>query len=953
MMKPTVEINKEYREKMMIKEKKVILVNGSGEDLVSFMCEYVKDEQGSLLFIDDLYQQYQVYLENMGKFYGKGRNQFGKDIAKYPYENKKRKNKNGEVKPCLVNKKLLEINVENKISEEDKIRVRLSQKNEKIYEESKIKEDKYVYQKLRGTHTVDNSRTVKKLNDIVGGVDKFSLLMKMPCAFGKTIMTKEYNSMLISNNENIKILYIVSKISFGRKLHNDLKDLGFTFYLDVKDDIQNQDRLIISIDSMWKVGQKYDVLVLDEINSIIDQLVGFTNKKRACSEALIEYYTNTDKVIVSDAFLRQTTVDYLLPLREDTIIYENVYPTQKDKRVDIYKNEGNFLNDLFNRIINNEKIIIPCGSKSDLDALNIQILNKYKDAVVLTYTSDEPICEDPSIEWEKEKPNVVLFTSVIDAGVSFTSKYFTKCMGYFSPNSFGPETAAQMCFRARALLDNTIAIYIKPKGNIGMYIPNFISSIDGIKSYVLTEHSKVREGLMEYISKCYINRQVDVDHFYFKMFADYTLKTHMGRNDYEGMFLRLLRSQGVKLGNYITCNSDKLLDEFEAIKKEHMTVKQSNSKDYDNDLVNSEIISDEIAENFRLSEVTRLKDKLCLQKHKYLKKFRLKDINLAFYKSVKDRFKQHKNVNLFSKLTEINLYKIDGFQEKIENYKEHIYDIYDKIFRQIVDLQPPTEDIKIELYELLRINRFKELLKLINNEENPDQTDIYIDELINIMNIEKNIKISNFYGECRKQELDNLYQKYTDTYQYDNIDPYIDIHNTNKIKDFNICNNLLLILEKLSHRNYFMDGELTVNNRIIDEYVTNIAKLIHSERKMEQGKKYTLKIDEYRFHDIVGLYNTYFGMKITADKGPNFDGKIYKINNFWKYNEEVNIYLPKELHGCELLGKVECDILDEQYNERIVNIIDRRNVILNKCKKSDIYHKSFCDLDSMLSAFNQ
>ena len=77
---------------------------------------------------------------------------------------------------------------------------------------------------------------------------------------------------------NLNILCISSLISLGDKLCNDLKKFNIVNYKDIKPyQYNNYDNLNISLEQLYFLNNKYDIIIIDEITSFISRFLSKTN----------------------------------------------------------------------------------------------------------------------------------------------------------------------------------------------------------------------------------------------------------------------------------------------------------------------------------------------------------------------------------------------------------------------------------------------------------------------------------------------------------------------------------------------------------------------------------------------------------------------------------------------------------------------------------------------------
>ena len=117
--------------------------------------------------------------------------------------------------------------------------------------------------------------------------DKDFMAIMAPLGKGKTYQLKK---LIEKQGHNKKILLVVGRCSLGCEFsYKVFNDMGFTYYKDIED-YKNYDRLVIQVDSLFKlytVGKEYldnifDWLIVDECERIADRLCEITRNKHEC-----------------------------------------------------------------------------------------------------------------------------------------------------------------------------------------------------------------------------------------------------------------------------------------------------------------------------------------------------------------------------------------------------------------------------------------------------------------------------------------------------------------------------------------------------------------------------------------------------------------------------------------------------------------------------------------------
>lgn len=432
--------------------------------------------------------------------------------------------------------------------------------------------DRIVPERLPGTHAIDMRERLATMEELVGNRNEYQLFLKAPCGIGKTELIRD---VLRSAK---KYIIVVGRIMLGRKIENDMmlyvtrtnRDGTTTnewvseckFYSDLDGEVIRVNKVIVTIDSLYRVEGYFDYMILDEASYTLNQLVNFSKLKSRNADALIERIKRTPKIIIADAFLKQTTVDALTRIRgrNDAIVYENHYPKQNNKEISEIASPGIYYSMIEYDIGARTKILIPSGSAITAEAIAKNMVamgcklyredevpepgeTAYK---VKIYVGEDRKFGDPTVEWSLF--DCIIYTSVLEAGNSFVDLHFSKVYGFFTADSFGPESALQMIFRSRQLITGKVYVLVM-EGHINNY-PASIETIEDIKRDIRYDNQNARDEMREGIRLSYIDG-IDYTHEYFDIFADVKYREVMGKRNYSDNLMKLCKSQGMTYGIYI------------------------------------------------------------------------------------------------------------------------------------------------------------------------------------------------------------------------------------------------------------------------------------------------------------------------------------------------------------------------------------------------------------------
>lgn len=269
---------------------------------------------------------------------------------------------------------------------------------------------------------------------------------KANMGYGKT--TSLINSGICENN---RIIYVSCRRALSNEIYTKLSSRGFVHYEQVNLG-EDHSKIIIQLDSLWKLRGQYDILILDEIETLQNHLITFEKMKNRdrvslCYFDRIKY---TPKVIVMDANLDYKTINFFKDIlkRTDYIFYEYSFQTFKDKQCQVfeYGDSRTFYNHSVKSIIDNveggKKLVIPTGSKRFSEQLHSKLTPISK---TLVLNGDRP---NVSVETWEEYENVI-YTSSVLAGNSFDPNHFDKIIAIYSNIHSTGKLLSQQLLRVR------------------------------------------------------------------------------------------------------------------------------------------------------------------------------------------------------------------------------------------------------------------------------------------------------------------------------------------------------------------------------------------------------------------------------------------------------------------------------------------------------------------------
>ena len=307
---------------------------------------------------------------------------------------------------------------------------------------------------------------------------------------GKTYVVNES----IKANKFKRILLISPRQTFCQEKVADLQNIcpDFRSYLD--EDVRRicdwsmVNKLAIQVESLHKLisideSNKYDLLILDEIESILYQFSSETNTEPfRCFQVFMELLASSGKIVMADAFITNRTMS----------LCTNVLIKQHKRHVNVEINAHNpngninaniigiarntdalivlkntFTNHLIENLKANKKICVVVSSKDFKDHivdLAIKLLGYQHGVNVLSYdrdTSDEDINNLAQVKyvWGRDAVRLVIYTTKITVGINFdVMDKFDNIYIYGSVQCPIARDLLQSHFRVRNIIDKNIYV---------------------------------------------------------------------------------------------------------------------------------------------------------------------------------------------------------------------------------------------------------------------------------------------------------------------------------------------------------------------------------------------------------------------------------------------------------------------------------------------------------------
>jgi hypothetical protein len=330
--------------------------------------------------------------------------------------------------------------------------------------------------RFKGRKILKNRIAREEINNFVARSGKKALCIRSRMCTGKTYALRKMIRLFESiYGKYASILVISTRRSYACDVANAaFKHLGFVNYLDRKTDLAACDRLIISLESLYKLSDEevercYDMIILDESESVMDQFFSKTVENKHYTycklEELIEY---SKKIVVLDADLDNRTMEYIMSITSDVRVLCNEYKGIPRKYI-VTNDDKRYIDTIIKNLRDGENICVVSLGKdfgiSLRDRLRTEFPN-FADKIVCLhkFSDDSTKAELNDIRKNWSKYRVLIYTSVVGCGLNYDIKdHFNRIYGYALGATESVRMFIQMVNRIRYPTNRDINILLSSR----------------------------------------------------------------------------------------------------------------------------------------------------------------------------------------------------------------------------------------------------------------------------------------------------------------------------------------------------------------------------------------------------------------------------------------------------------------------------------------------------------
>ena len=327
---------------------------------------------------------------------------------------------------------------------------------------------------------------------------------------GKTKMSINY----LSNYPKASILIISYRVLLIKEYEKNFKSLGFISYQDLKD-AQDYHRVICCYDSLNHLERqkdKYDIVLLDEIDSVLAHSSSEIMNKRGINQALFKRYVSTSNLVICmDAYLNnKRCVEIMKKLRPQIPIYSsyNSFVRETNRYVKLWTSKKNMDNEVArfrDELISciekdNQKIVCCSMSKTFVDECCNVLEEKGIGYYSYSSSTNRKIINEHTKDirkaWRNSSIRAIFYTPTISSGISMENDVYEdgkiidsldgmekvdKLFAFAMPNQRRTCSVwdfLQMLFRVRQLEDGEMNIMLSYDNSNTTDIPLSIAEIE-------------------------------------------------------------------------------------------------------------------------------------------------------------------------------------------------------------------------------------------------------------------------------------------------------------------------------------------------------------------------------------------------------------------------------------------------------------------------------------------
>lgn len=358
---------------------------------------------------------------------------------------------------------------------------------------SSIDESRRLEQQVSDILDKESNRHIDEIKEIAAGktIDIYdatelkqfiparALFVRAAMKMGKTKTLIKYLNSFYPPQSQERVVILSFRQTFSSSIKNSLNtnNQNFEMYSDFRGDIDLNlhQRIILQVESFFRLKTHVapDLLILDESESIIEQLESGLSKNISETWAKFEWLVKYSKrIICMDAYLSRRTINVVNKIlstsrrpEEEPIIYQiNIHKNSANDNYHIYTDKLQWLSSLFKELSVGKKIVLPTSSLAEAESIAAAASTKFPTKNISIFTSKTSMSEKrqafENVHASWAGLDLLIYTPTVSAGVSFELEHFDLLYGNFINLSCPVETVMQMMGRVRNIKQKEYHLYI-------------------------------------------------------------------------------------------------------------------------------------------------------------------------------------------------------------------------------------------------------------------------------------------------------------------------------------------------------------------------------------------------------------------------------------------------------------------------------------------------------------
>jgi hypothetical protein len=398
-------------------------------------------------------------------------------------------------------------------------------------------------------------------------LNRFISIIWSPMNTGKTTRTIETIIELLRKNKNESILFMINRINFAKSIQAEFKSYGeklipefgynpliFTLYNEAGVTFK-ENSMIIQCESLHKLTRKYDIVIFDEITSIILQFDSKLHKENLTinHEVFFNLVSMNKNTIAMDGYINRNCIELFRYLLHDKLGYKddklylniNTYKPNKRKYISCANTTQWFIK-LYQYLKEGKKIYCSMGSLNESLIFEQMIKILLSDVKIQIYNSDTDDMLNTNVNDLWNQCQLLIYTLVIQNGINFDVNHFDYCFTYGNSMSNTVRNSMQIIMQVRNISSNQVYYYNKTR------IDNFPIHINTILREI-NENIKYQNDFAKFINCCGNNsiqimndnkKELNLRNIWVKLMIYQQIEINTSRNSYDEMFKSYINNFG-------------------------------------------------------------------------------------------------------------------------------------------------------------------------------------------------------------------------------------------------------------------------------------------------------------------------------------------------------------------------------------------------------------------------